>query len=256
MIHVIRSYVRILLENWENEDELPDYKKVTGKTSWANLHNAAHRMNDEVDRMMMYGGGVSEVDAETARKLLNMHGGNSHQQKHGDEKIIEHVDAEDGVGKALKRYIEWETNNYLKWKAMFDKRREFLDNKLETMRKKWENPPNESYREYELLDIGFNNFSEDREGTFQDIVDFYENQFNEENEPPTVHRKTTTNDNERRILSYTTDSRGAWTGNGGRIRPNKSITIDELLANGYKILGGVGRMMGAPGESEITFIKM
>ena len=44
-------------------------------------------------------------------------------------------------------------------------------------------------------------------------------------------------------------------GNSGHLKPNKKILVDDLLAQGWMILGGLVRMMGAPGEGEITFIK-
>ena len=59
----------------------------------------------------------------------------------------------------------------------------------------------------------------------------------------------------RPIESWTTDPLGADIGAGRRLTPDHAMTLSEMHKRGYKILGGVCRMMGAPGEMEITFIN-
>jgi len=60
---------------------------------------------------------------------------------------------------------------------------------------------------------------------------------------------------DKQILPWTSQSQGANTG-VGHIRVDHISTIQEQLDKGYRILGGINGMMGAPGEGEITFIKL
>lgn len=54
--------------------------------------------------------------------------------------------------------------------------------------------------------------------------------------------------------SWTTDSRGAHTGNGMRIRVDHKSSVAEMLKT-HRIVGGISQMVGAPGEAEIFFVK-
>jgi hypothetical protein len=56
------------------------------------------------------------------------------------------------------------------------------------------------------------------------------------------------------VEPWTVNEKGANMGNGGIGYDHKS-TVEQLMKDGYHILGGVGRHLGSPGEEEITFIK-
>ena len=55
------------------------------------------------------------------------------------------------------------------------------------------------------------------------------------------------------IESWTSNPEGAWMGR--HIGVEHQASFEEIRKRGYSILGGGSKMMGAPGEGEITFIK-
>lgn len=67
----------------------------------------------------------------------------------------------------------------------------------------------------------------------------------------TVYRK---GDRKDGVEPWTSNEEGADMGYGGIGWTHKS-TVGELMNEGYRILGGIGRHLGSPGESEITFVK-
>ncbi len=38
--------------------------------------------------------------------------------------------------------------------------------------------------------------------------------------------------------------------------PDKKMSVRDMLKSGYVSLGGIGRMMGATGESEVTMLHL
>lgn len=56
------------------------------------------------------------------------------------------------------------------------------------------------------------------------------------------------------VESWTTNEEGADMGYGG-IGWDHWSTIKDLRKQGYRILGGMGRHLGSPGESEVTMVK-
>ena len=67
----------------------------------------------------------------------------------------------------------------------------------------------------------------------------------------TIYRK---GDRKSGVEPWTTLEDGPDMGHGG-IGYNHKATIEQLLREGYHILGGIGNHLGSPGESEITFVK-
>jgi hypothetical protein len=67
-----------------------------------------------------------------------------------------------------------------------------------------------------------------------------------------VYRKGSIGHN---IESWTSNIKGAHMGASGHIGWDHQMSFEEMRKRGYLILGGGSRMMGAPGEGEITFIK-
>jgi hypothetical protein len=57
------------------------------------------------------------------------------------------------------------------------------------------------------------------------------------------------------IESWTSNIKGAHMGASGHIGWDHQMSFEEMRKRGYRILGGGSKMMGAPGEGEITFIK-
>ncbi len=70
--------------------------------------------------------------------------------------------------------------------------------------------------------------------------------------PLTFYRRGETN---KAITSWTHHPSGADIGYM-RLTPDKSAKWVDLKKKGYRILGGYTRMMGAPGESEVTLFKV
>ena len=56
------------------------------------------------------------------------------------------------------------------------------------------------------------------------------------------------------VEPWTSNEEGANMGSGGIGYDHKS-TVEQLMKEGYHILGGVDNHLGSPGEAEITFIK-
>ena len=67
-----------------------------------------------------------------------------------------------------------------------------------------------------------------------------------------VYRKGSIGHN---IESWTSNIKGAHMGASGHIGWDHQMSFEEMRKRGYLILGGGSKMMGAPGEGEITFIK-
>ena len=82
----------------------------------------------------------------------------------------------------------------------------------------------------------------------------YSEKRKEEGESLTLYRKGEIGTD--KIESWSTSSKGAWMGNIGHLTPDKEYNVDDMLKEGYISIGGIGRMMGAPGESEITMIRL
>jgi hypothetical protein len=57
------------------------------------------------------------------------------------------------------------------------------------------------------------------------------------------------------IESWTSNIKGAHMGASGHIGWDHQMSFEEMRKRGYRILGGGSKMMGAPGEGEVTFIK-
>lgn len=66
-----------------------------------------------------------------------------------------------------------------------------------------------------------------------------------------IYRK---GDRKTGVEAWTKNEEGANMGSGGIGWDHKS-TVEALQKEGYRILGGIGLMSGAPGEGEITFVK-
>ena len=139
----------------------------------------------------MKNNGVSDETIDEMNALLSDHGGSSAQQSRADAAIVDHLNANDDVGKALKMQIDMEEALYSKWKA---------------------SNPNANDRVY-------------RKGNRKSGVE-----------------------------SWTTNDEGANMGAGG-IGWDHSSTVSDMRAQGYRILGGMGRHLGAAGEAEVTFVK-
>jgi len=178
--------------------------------------------------------GFSDEAIQEAKALLQGHGSVESIQKWSDAEILKHLsDPKSKVGDVIRASMAMEEKSYLEWKkgAAF---------RLERKRKELESSWDIFYKA-EAKESGITTFEE-----------FWESEkWKYEEKPIRVFRKGSL---DSAIQSWTTDERGAWTGTG-RITPDHMRTVDQLLEEGYKPLGGFSRMMGAPGEAEVTFVK-
>lgn len=218
-------------------------EEVTAKTTWSRMNIDAFKYPEERFKIMM-GSNVSMEAAKKVNDLLDQYGISS---KGPAKEILTHVDNNDEVGIAIRRHAKMETDTYLKWKNLRDQRKAEFEKEIENFRKKWETFSPERQK-IEL-------YYEDNSDTLEDIIEKKRHEHSLEEREIYVYRKSSHDDGERRILSYTLSEDGANIGSGRRLKPDKKTKIDDLLNQGWMILGGIVRMMGSSGESEVTFIK-
>jgi len=178
--------------------------------------------------------GHSNETIHIVRRELDGHGSVESIQKVSDIRIIELMSEDSPAGRMMRDVAATETALL---KAYYDGHQERVEIEVARINKDAKFMA-EIGDEYALRD------AETEVGYLRD------------SDPPKLYRRGDIGIN--KVESWTTNSSGAQTqhiGGESRIVPNRERDIGEMLAEGYISIGGTGRMMGAPGESERTMIN-
>jgi len=179
--------------------------------------------------------GFSREEIETVKKILSDYGGVAEQQKKAMETIAAEIKNDSRIGKLLRATSDLEEASVEVWQSGLENR---IQKALRDAKEDWD-----LFGQAEGFSKDYSDFSEVETAIRMRL---------EKEASLTVYRK---GDLGRPIESWTTDPLGADIGGGRRLTPDHAMTLSEMHKRGYKILGGVCRMMGAPGEMEITFIN-
>lgn len=183
--------------------------------------------------------GHSESTWKEVRALLDAHGSTKGIQEKADAKIKEMLIGDSRKSKLLRDIASAETRLLRAYYEGHVKRVELMIKDIE-----------KNLAQNKRLGIADEYMIEDMESE----IDFLRKR---QYDMPKLYRGGSLNPGE--VESWTTDSRGAQTtyiGGSSRIAPTNARDIGEMLDEGYISIGGIGRMMGAPGESEVTMILL
>ena len=179
--------------------------------------------------------GFTREEIETVKQILKDYGGVSAQQKKAMETIVAEIKNDSRIGKLLRATSDLEEAAVKVWQSGLENR---IQARIKAAKEDWD-----FFGAAEGFSKEFSDFSE-VEAAIRAMLEKANNIM--------VYRK---GDLGRPIESWTTDPRGANIGGGLRLTPDHAMTLSEMHKRGYRILGGVCRMMGSPGENEITFIN-
>ena len=179
--------------------------------------------------------GFSREEIETVKKILSDYGGVAEQQKKAMETIAAEIKNDSRIGKLLRATSDLEEAAVEVWQSGLEDR---IKKALKAAKENWD-----LFGEAEGFSQDYSDFSEVETAIRMRL---------EKEASLVVYRK---GDLGRPIESWTADPLGADIGAGRRLTPDHAMTLREMHERGYKILGGTCRMMGAPGEMEITFIN-
>lgn len=179
--------------------------------------------------------GLTDDQLNKLKRIIHNHGLGEEAQEKADALIFESIQkADDKLGEALRATSRMEEIAYDTWRAGAAARREAAK---EALRKEWEFDP-----DFMKSESGFDSFEE-----HWDMIEYKYT-----DEPLKVYRKGSVGNN---VESWTTSPAGADIGGGRTLTPDHISTVKEMQEQGYSILGGFCRMMGSPGEAEVTFVK-
>jgi hypothetical protein len=179
--------------------------------------------------------GFSREEIGTVKKILSDYGGVAAQQKRAMETIAAEIKNDSRIGKLLRATSDLEEAAVEVWQSGLENR---IQESLKDAKEDWD-----LFGEAEGFSKDYSAFSEVETAIRTRL---------EKEASLVVYRK---GDLGRPIESWTTDPLGADIGAGLRLTPDHAMTLSEMHKRGYSILGGTCRMMGAPGEMEITFIN-
>ena len=179
--------------------------------------------------------GFSQEEIETVKKILSDYGGVAEQQKKAMETIAAEIKNDSRIGKLLRATSDLEEAAVEVWQSGLENR---IKKALKAAKEDWD-----LFGQAEGFSKDYSDFSEVETAIRMRL---------EKEASLVVYRK---GDLGRPIESWTTDPLGADIGAGRRLTPDHAMTLSEMHKRGYNILGGTCRMMGAPGEMEITFIN-
>ena len=169
----------------------------------------------------------NDTEINEAFSLLDSHGGNKNEQAVADLQIYELInDKKSKVGKALRDIAAINKAHFLKAMDAREKRTESLIEK--------DFPMERLFTKSDISDAEVRENIRKRLGNRTDIA---------------IYR----GGGRKNVEAWTKDPRGADTG-AGRIQIDHTSTIRTLLKTHY-LLGGISQMVGAPGESEVLFVK-
>jgi hypothetical protein len=179
--------------------------------------------------------GFSQEEIETVKKILSDYGGVAEQQKKAMETIAAEIKNDSRIGKLLRATSDLEEAAVEVWQSGLENR---IKEALKAAKEDWD-----LFGQAEGFSKDYSDFSEVETAIRMRL---------EKEASLVVYRK---GDLGRPIESWTTDPLGADIGAGRRLTPDHAMTLSEMHERGYSILGGPCRMMGSPGEMEITFIN-
>lgn len=183
--------------------------------------------------------GHSESTWKEVRDLLDAHGSTKGMQEKADAKIKELLLGNSRKSKLLRDISSTETSLLRAYYNGHVKRVELMIKEIE-----------ENLAQNKRLGIADEYMIEDMESE----IDFLRKR---QYEMPKLYRGGSLTPG--KVESWTTNSKGAQTthiGGSHRITVTHARDISEMLDEGYISIGGIGRMMGAPGESEVTMILL
>ena len=195
--------------------------------------------------------GHSKESVEDMDRLLDNYSYGDPEQRNIEAQIIGHIVAGDDVGQAIKDQINLEDRLLKVWI-------EGNDARLVDERKSFEGDWAWYFPRQGGLNVGDAWYGADygrtegeaKAAAWDATKNFYES-WNSE-----IYRKGTTKQPGDYIESWSEDPHGAaMAGPGSNIGWDVSMRMDELYSNGYHVLGGYAKLMGAPGEAELTLIR-
>ncbi len=211
------------------EFEIPDELKDRIRKSDSHINLLIQPEYDEMFRRA----GVSDAKIQKLKDILRAHGGGPGQQRVADRLLVEVLrDTSHELHTPLRLTIEMEEEAYKQWRLGAPVRR---NTARERLRRDWEQDPS---------------YMQESSGadSFEDHWRHIEYQFPDK--PLKIYRG---GDLDKDVQAWTFYEEGASTG-VARIRVDHIATVDDMLDE-YHVVGGFARMMGAPGEGEITFIR-
>jgi hypothetical protein len=179
--------------------------------------------------------GFTREEIETVKKLLSDYGGVAAQQKKAMETIAAEIKNDSRIGKLLRATSDLEEAAVEVWQSGLENR---IKKALRGAKEDWD-----LFGEAEGFSKDYSAFSEVETAIRMRL---------EKEASLVVYRK---GDLGRPIESWTADPLGADIGGGHRLTYDHAMTLSEMHERGYNILGGTCRMMGSPGEMEVTFIN-
>jgi hypothetical protein len=179
--------------------------------------------------------GFSREEIETVKKILSDYGGVAEQQKKAMETIAAEIKNDSRIGKLLRATSDLEEAAVEVWQSGLENR---IQKILKDAKEDWD-----LFGQAEGFSKDYSAFSEVETAIRMRL---------EKEASLVVYRK---GDLGRPIESWTADPLGADIGGGHRLTYDHAMTLSDMHERGYNILGGTCRMMGAPGEMEITFIN-
>lgn len=224
-------------------------QRIEQASSHGDLHLAAHVMPDRRTEFFVQQGHSREA-VKQADDLLVAYGGVQSQQRHAMEAIDAHLAADNSVARALGAASALEQQAFKIWHGGAGVRAQRLEEKVQKAERLYETDRHE--RQLMETEHGADDFA----GVAADMRRAHARS---EGAMHTVYRGGEVG--ARTVESWTTHASGAQTqhhgaGAGSRIKVDHKATVEELNARGYDLLGGIVRMMGAPGEGERTFIRL
>jgi hypothetical protein len=179
--------------------------------------------------------GFSREEIGTVKKILSDYGGVAAQQKKAMEIIAAEIKNDSRIGKLLRATSDLEEAAVDVWRSGLENR---IKKALRDAKENWD-----LFGQAEGFSKDYSDFSEVETAIRMRL---------EKEASLVVYRK---GDLGRPIESWTADPLGADIGAGLRLTPDHAMTLSDMHKRGYNILGGTCRMMGSPGEMEITFIN-
>lgn len=180
--------------------------------------------------------GHTAEDIQQAKELLSLHGLSSSQAiSPADKRINDEIQAKSALGKTMLDSANIEEVAYHIWQNGAQQRAKDV---IAKARDDWDSG-------YKRNLDAYSSFDEFAKAELWDELAIAAGR----KVQLSLYRGGSTTKN---VQSWTFSSSGANTGGAGRIKPDHTTTIDAALSQGARILGGINRMMGAPGESEVT----
>lgn len=182
--------------------------------------------------------GYTDEEIQQLSKLLSDYGLDAGSQKEATDLMLGHIKEGTRIGELLRLTSDMEELSLKTWISGIEGR---ITKELDDAKWWWNKTGHYG---------GYYKGSEPWNDSWSDVEESIRYKYNSLRNLP-VYRK---GDVGKPIESWTQHQSGANVG-GFRLTPDKKSSISEMHKKGYQILGGFSRMMGAPGEGEITFIN-